>query len=107
MSIAEGIAGETKHCPIMSARTGATGAAVSLMVTFWLAATIFPLPSSKVQTTTVVPCAVIGKTVFAVPVMVPEQLSVAVGAVNEAEHSAATSGRIGRMGAILSKIITF
>ncbi|RYJ36754.1 hypothetical protein NU08_4273 [Flavobacterium anhuiense] len=34
LSIAEGVAGEAKHFPNMSARTGATGAVVSLMVTF-------------------------------------------------------------------------
>ncbi|MNE03708.1 hypothetical protein D3C87_985820 [compost metagenome] len=68
---------------------------------------IFPLPSSNVQTTTVIPCAVTGKTVLVVPVMVPEQLSVAVGGVTETEHCACTSARTGTAGGVMSLMITF
>ncbi len=56
---------------------------------------MFPLPSAKVQVTTVVSCVVIGNVVVVVPVTVPAQLSVAVGAVSDAtSHSAVTSVRV-------------
>ena len=60
-------------------RSGTTGAIVSLTITFWLTVVELPLPSLKVQVTTVVPCAVIGKTVVVVPGTAPAQASVAVG----------------------------
>ena len=47
-----------------------------------------------VQVTSVVPCAVIGNVVVVVAVILPEQLSVAVGAVSESTlHSAVTSSK--------------
>ena len=57
--------------------------------------------------TTVVPCAVIGKAVVVVPMMVPTQLSVVVGAVGVAEHSAVMSESVGCVGGVTSSIITF
>ena len=60
---------------------------------------MFPLPSSYVQVTVVVPCAVIGKVALCVPVKAPAQLSVAVGADNEVtEHSAVTSDKVAASG---------
>ena len=50
------------------------------------------LASVYVHVTTVAPCAVIGNVVVVVPVIVPAQLSVAVGAVGAATlHSAVRS----------------
>ncbi|MNK78926.1 hypothetical protein D3C87_985780 [compost metagenome] len=54
-SIAAGIAGVAEHCSCISAKTGAIGAAVSLIMTFWFTVAIFPFPSSKLQVTIVVP----------------------------------------------------
>ena len=45
-----------------------------------------PLPSLNVQVTTVVPWVVIGKMVAVVPVIVPAQASVVVGAVGVPLH---------------------
>ncbi|MNK78925.1 hypothetical protein D3C87_985770 [compost metagenome] len=57
--------------------------------------------------TTVVPCAVIGKTVFVVPIIVLEQLSTVEGAVSVTSHSPFTSSNIGIIGGVLSLMITF
>ncbi|MNK78921.1 hypothetical protein D3C87_985730 [compost metagenome] len=73
-----------------------------------MAVEIFPFPSSNIHVTIVVPCAVIGKTVAVVPVIIPVQLSAVVGIAKEAtEHSAVTSASIGTIGAVISFIITF
>ena len=67
-----------------------------------------PLPSSNVQVTTVVPWVVIGKIVAVVPVMVPAQASVVVGAVGVPLHCPTfTLANIGVIGAIVSSTITF
>ncbi len=53
---------------------------------------------------------VIGKLVIVVPVIAPEQLSLAVGAVSDARlHSSVISDkfRMSATGAVLSSIITF
>ena len=68
---------------------------------------ILPFPSSKVQVTTVVPCVAIGKIVVVVPVIIPEQLSTAVGAIGVAEHSVVKSVNTGATGAVVSVIIIF
>ena len=68
---------------------------------------ILPFPSSKLQVSIVVPCVVIGKIVVVVPVIIPEQLSTAVGTVGVAEHSAVKSVNTGTTGAVLSAIIIF
>ena len=55
---------------------------------------VLPLPSSKVQVTTEVPCVVRVNASVVVPVIVPEQLSVAVGALPiVAEHSPVASAK--------------
>ena len=90
--------------------TSGAGAVTSLIITFWVWVLIFPLLSSNVQVTTVVPWAVIGSTVVVVPVIVPEQLSVAVGAVNVSTlHSAVMSSNTATSGAcaVTSSITTF
>src|SRR4029077_2019035 len=80
----------------------------SSSITFWVTLEVLPLPSLKVQVITVVPCVVIGKLVDVVAVTVPTQLSVAVGAVGDAEHSAVTSGNeAGAAGGVISSSITF
>ena len=77
------------------------------MTTFWVWVLLLPWPSEYVHVTTVVPCAVMGKTVVVVPVTSPTQLSVAVGAVNVVtEHSAVTSGNIATSGTGLSSSTT-
>jgi len=79
------------------------------MVTFWVAVLVLPLPSLNIQVTTVVPGAVIGNIVVVVPVTIPAQLSVAVGAVKVAgvKHALTTVPSIGGTGAIVSFTITF
>ena len=65
------------------------------------------IPSEYVQTTVVDD--VIGKTVVVVPVIVPLQLSVAVGAVMLATlHCAFTAGSVAKSatGAVVSAIVT-
>ena len=67
-----------------------------MIITFCVAVVELPFPSAKVQVTIVVPCVVIGNTVDVVPVTVPTQLSVVVGAAIDAtEHSAVTFESIG------------
>ena len=62
-----------------------------------------PLPSAKVQVTTVVPWVVIGKIVEVVPVMVPAQASVVVGTVGVPLHCPTfTSANTGVCGAVTS-----
>ncbi len=81
---------------------------MSFTITFWLGVVVLPLPSLKVQVTTVVPWAVIGKLVVVVPVMLPTQASVAVGAVGVpafARHIR-QAGHI-RHGAVTSSSTTF
>ncbi|MNE03706.1 hypothetical protein D3C87_985800 [compost metagenome] len=55
---------------------------------------IFPFPSSNVQVTTVVPCAVIGKTVDVVPIIMLEQFTAVAGAASVTSHSPVISGRL-------------
>ncbi len=52
----------------------------------------------------VVPCAVIGKVVVVVPVIVPAQLSVVVGAVGVALHSSFISAKTGVTGSVVSAV---
>ena len=67
-----------------------------------------PFPSLNVQVTTVVPWVVIGKMVAVVPVMVPAQASVVVGAVGVPLHCPTfTSAKVGVTGATVSSTITF
>ena len=71
----------TWHCSFTVGKVvrSATGAVVSRITTDWFCVELFPLPSVKVQITVVE--VVTGKAVVVVPVMVPSQLSVAVGGV--------------------------
>ena len=77
---AEAIVAE--HWPVASAKLAAlaTGAMVSSTTIFWVWVLVLPLPSSKVQVTVEVPWVLLVNESEVVPVMVPEQLSVAVGA---------------------------
>ena len=71
---------------------------------------MFPEPSSNVHVITEAPGTEIGKVVVVVPVIVPMQLSVAVGAVTEfTSHMSTKSGKlvISAIGAIVSASITF
>ena len=65
------------------------------------------MPSLKLHVTTVVPCVVIGKIVGVVPVIVPAQLSVVVGANGVAEHWSVTSARVGIIIAAGAEIVKF
>ena len=79
------------------------GLVTSSSVMFWLAVVELPLPSVKVQVTTVTPWAVIGKLTFGVPVIVPAQASVVVGAVGVPEHSPILMAvRVGVTGGVTS-----
>ncbi len=59
----------------------AVGGVVSVMITFCACVVKLPAASVNVHVIIVVPCAVIGKVALVIPVIVPEQLSVAVGGV--------------------------
>jgi hypothetical protein len=79
------------------------GGILSSTITFWFAVVEFPFPSSKVHVTIVVPLVVIGKTVSVVPVMVPAQASVVVGAVGVPAHCPTlTFANVGVKGGTLS-----
>ena len=79
------------------------GLVTSSSVMLWLAVVELPLPSAKVQVTTVVPWVVIGNVVVVVPVMVPAHASVVVGAVGVPEHSPIlTAVRVGVTGGVTS-----
>ena len=78
-----------EHCPVADAKLAAlaTGAVVSVTTINWVWVLVFPLPSLNVHVTVDVPCVVLVNEFEVVPTIVPEQLSVAVGAeVIEAEH---------------------
>src|SRR5207245_4535768 len=82
---------------------GTTGAIVSLTTIRCVAVLTLPWPSSKLHVTSEVPCVVRVSGLLVVPVMVPLQLSVVVGAaVIVAEHSPVTSASVGTTGAIVS-----
>ncbi len=62
-----------------------------------------PLPSAKVQVTTVVAWAVIGKLTLGVPVMVPAQASVVVGTIGVPLHCPIlTAVKVGVRGGVTS-----
>src|SRR6056297_1933935 len=103
---------ETSHSAVISVSVAvfATGAVTSSIITFWVWVDVFPFPSSYVQVTTVVPCAMMGSSASCVPVICPVQLSVAVGAVKvETSHSAMISVSVAvfATGAVSSERITF
>jgi hypothetical protein len=76
----------TSHADVTSDNDCAlgTGAITSLITTDWVWEVVFPEPSVKDHVTLV--DWVIGNTVEVVPVIKPEQLSVAVGGVIEAKE---------------------
>ena len=65
-----------------------------------------PLPSTNVQTTTVVPKVVIGNVVVVVPLIVAEQLSVVVGIPGVTEQAPVTLARVGVAGGVVSTTVT-
>jgi hypothetical protein len=104
LSVAVGAVTVAEHWAVTSGKdAGANGGVISSMITFCVTVDVLPLPSLKVQVTTVVPWVVIGNGVVVVAVTVPTQLSVAVGAVGVAEHCAVTLGNdTGAAGAVTS-----
>ena len=86
LSVVVGIGTVTSHSAMTGASVGTTGGVTSLTTTVCVWKDTLPLPSLNIQVTTVVPCAVTGKVVNVVAVIVPVQLSVAVGAVNVTAH---------------------
>jgi hypothetical protein len=92
--------------PVILAGQLIVGAVISCSITVCVAVDILPLPSLNVQVITVVPCAVIGNMVVVVPITAPTQLSCAIGAVGDAEHSPVIVGKDGGTGAVTSSIIT-
>jgi len=106
LSVVVGVAGVTEHCPVTFDKVGVTGFVTSSIITFWLAVVIFPFPSLNVHVTTVVPWVVMGKVVDVVPVIVPAQLSVVVGAVGVTEHCPVTFDKVGVTGLVTSSTIT-
>src|SRR6266700_1074025 len=84
-----------EHWPVASGSVArlATGGIVSVTTMFCVWEELLPWPSLKVQVTTDVPWVVRASESVVVPVMVPEQLSVAVGgAAMVAEHWPVASG---------------
>ena len=71
-----------EHWPVTSGKVAAsgTGAVVSWTTMFCVAVVVLPFPSSNVQVTTEVPCVIRVSESLVVPVTVPAQLSVVVGA---------------------------
>ena len=108
MSVVVGAVTATEHWPFNVGNVGVTGAVISVTITFCVAVVVLPFPSSNVHVTTVVPWVVIGNTVEVVPVTIPAQLSVVVGAVGVPEHSPKfTSANTGVTGDVISSTITF
>ena len=96
-----------KHCPVTAGKevTFATGAIVSVTTISWVCMLEFPTASLKVQVTVDVPCIVLVNASEVVPVIIPLQLSVAVGAeAMVAEHCPVTAAKLATLvtGAILS-----
>ena len=67
---------------------------------------LFPFPSLNVQLTVNVPCVEYVNASVVVPVIVPAQISVVVGAVKVAEHCPVTEVKVGSTGGVLSVTIT-
>ena len=67
---------------------------------------LFPFPSLNVQLTVNVPCVEYVNGFVVVPVIVPAQLSVVVGAVTVAEHCPVTVAKVGVDGFVTSSTIT-
>ena len=112
LSVAVGIVVTfTEHCPLIGGKavTSGTGAIPSLMMTFCNCVVAFPLPSVYVHVITVL-AIILVKIVDVVAVIVPEQLSVAVGmAVTFTEHCAVIFGKVATFGtgAAVSLMMTF
>jgi hypothetical protein len=107
-SCAVGATGVDEHCAVMFDNVGGTGGVISSNITFCVTVDVLPLPSLNVQVITVVPCAVMGNGTLDVAVIVPAQLSCAVGAVGVDEHCAVTLGNdAGASGGVISSTITF
>src|SRR5206468_10109055 len=90
-----------EHSPVASDSEAAsgTGAVWSASAMFCVCVDSLPLPSLKCQVTTEVPCVVRVSESLVVPVMVPLQLSVAVGAeAIVAEHSPVASASEAALG---------
>jgi len=84
LSVAVGVDNDViSHCAVSVGRlvTSAVGATLSLITTAWVCEEVLPFPSSYVHVTVVL--VVIGKEALCVPVIVPAQLSVAVGAISD------------------------
>ncbi len=88
LSVVVGAVAVAEHSPVTLVSTGTAGGVSSVMITFWLAVEILPLPSSKLQWIIWVPWVEYVNGSVVVPVTVPAQLSVVVGAVTVTEHSA-------------------
>ena len=97
-----------EHWPVTSANTGVAGAMVSWTMMFCVWVDSLPWPSLKCQVTTDVPCVERVSESLVVPVTVPAQLSVVVGAaLMVAEHWPVTSGNTGVAGGVVSWTMMF
>ena len=99
----------TGHSPVSTGKfdISGIGASVSPMVTCCVCVEVLPASSSYVQVRVVL--VVIGGVVAVVAVMVPSQLSVAVGAVREViceQSSSIGKPELSGMGAVLSPMVT-
>src|SRR6266513_2297565 len=96
-----GAAMVAEHWPVAlgSVATFGTGAIVSVTTMFCVWVELLPWPSLNVQVTTDVHCVLRVSESLVVPVMGPEQLSVAVGAVAMvAEHWPVALGNVATFG---------
>src|SRR5216117_2266964 len=100
-SVAVGAVTVAEDWPVTSGRlaTLATGAVVSVTTMFCVCVAMLPWPALKVQVTTDVPWVLRVSESVVVPVMVPEQLSVAVGGASMvAEHWPVALGNVATFG---------
>src|SRR5678816_995297 len=107
---AEAIVAEHWPVALGSVATFGTGAVMSSTTMFCVCVEVFPLPSLNVQVTTDVPCVVRVNESVVVPVIVPPQLSAAVGAeAIVAEHWPVASGSVAMFGtgAVMSSTTMF
>ena len=110
LSVVDGTESVPSQSTVTADSVGVTGAVISSTTMFCVCVDVFPLPSSKVQVTVVEPCVELVNESVVVPVIVPPQLSDAVGAlpVMVAEHSPVASGSVieSGIGAKLSTTVT-
>jgi len=106
LSSATGGVAVALHCPVTAESVGAAGGVVSSTTTVCVAVEMFPLPSLKLQVIVYVPWLLYVRGEVVVPVIIPAQLSVVVGALTVALHCPVTVVSVGTAGGLVSSTIT-